>query len=150
LLELLDPEPQDKLMVDDCGIELGRERSITVSRACELFCWMRAKTARRALRRLVKDGWLECVKPKLAAIGERFVLKKSRWGRIVPDPLVQDRASGRYVPLRCNEHKFKRLHEERKTLRKEMAAIKEKLKSNHDAIRDLSVDTILAEEMRDP
>jgi hypothetical protein len=149
LLELLDPEPQDNLMVEDCGLELGRERSITVSKACELFCWMRAKTARRALRRLAKDGWLECVKPKLAALGERFVLKKSRWGKIVPDPLVQNQACERYVPLRCNEHKVERLHKERKALREELGVIKEKLKSNHDAIRDLSVDTILAEEMRD-
>jgi hypothetical protein len=150
LLEMLDPEPRDKLMVEDCGIELGRERSIKVSKACELFLWMRAKTVRRALRRLAADGWLECVAPSLAALGERFVLKKSRWGKIVPDPLVQDQACKRLVAQPCHKREVKQLREERKALCEELVAIKNKLANNHDRIRDLSADASLREELSDP
>jgi hypothetical protein len=150
LLELLDPEPQDKLMVADCGIEIGYERSITVSKACELFVWMRAKTVRRALRRLAKDGWLGCVNPKLVGLEERFVLKKSRWGKIVPDPLVLNQVCDRLVAQPCHKHEVKRLREERKALCEELVKVKGKLATNHERIRELSVDESLLQELSDP
>jgi hypothetical protein len=150
LLELLDPEPRDKLMVEDCGIEIGRERSIKVPKACELFRWMRAKTVRRALRRLAADGWLKCVEPSLAALGERFVLKKSRWGTIVPDPLVLAQACGRLVAQPCHKREVEQLHKERKALCEELVAIRNKFANNHDRIRDLSADGSVLEELSDP
>jgi hypothetical protein len=149
LLEMLDPEPRDKLMAEDCGIEIGYQRSITVLKACELFCWVRAKTARRALRRLAADGWLECVAPTLMALEERFVLKKSRWGKIVSDPLVLNQVCERFVPMTGNKHKVEKLRRERYALCNELFAIKEKLASNHYSIRELSVDASLLDELSD-
>jgi hypothetical protein len=76
LLELLDPEPKDPLLARDLGVEA--KGHITASRACQLFTWMRIRSVRRALDRLVDAGWL-------ARTGTQFRLAKSRWGDIVPD-----------------------------------------------------------------
>ena len=149
LLELLDPEPRDKLMVADCGLEIGQERSITVLKACELFRWMRAKTARRALRRLVKDGWLKCVAPRVSAIPERFVLVKSRWGKIVADPLTLVRACDRLHTSSYHKREVQQLREERIALCKQMSALRAKLAENHDRMRDLSDDLTYPDELND-
>ena len=77
LLELLDPEPRDKLDALDCGIERGHGRYISAAKACKLFPWMKLRTVRRTLCQLETDGWL---KTEPGACGARFTLLKSRWG----------------------------------------------------------------------
>ena len=103
LLELMDPEPREVDPLDEPEVPekvKDKPQFITVTKACKLFIWMQSKTVRRALRKLVEAGWLECISTKLSRyrtitnddfdswreeVPERergeevYSLKKSRW-----------------------------------------------------------------------